>query len=142
VKARLTLPPHHQCKSVERAPSEQEQSEADQTSDPPFPPQHKSNRPSNLILVPAVRVSSSALRLTPLAPTAVVELDTKRTALGGLAVLAPVGEGHERVSVADADVGGGGVVEGAVGVAAEAVVVLGAGQGEGWESDEEGGDLL
>jgi hypothetical protein len=141
VKARLTLPPHHQCKSVERAPSEQEQSEADQTSDP-FPPQHKSNRPSNLILVPAVRVSSSALRLTPLAPTAVVELDAKRTALGGLAVLAPVGEGHERVSVADADVGGGGVVEGAVGVAAEAVVVLGAGQGEGWESDEEGGDLL
>jgi hypothetical protein len=76
-----------------------------------------------LNLVPAVGITSSALSLAPFAPRAIVESNSKGAALGRLAVLAPIREGHERVSVADAHIGRGGVVEGTVAVSAEAVVV-------------------
>jgi hypothetical protein len=91
---------------------------------------------------PAVGIARSALALALFAPTAVVKDDAKHAALGGLAVLSPVFEGLERVSIADAHVGGGGIVEGTVGVLAEAVVVVSACHGEGRRGDEERGDLL
>jgi hypothetical protein len=80
---------------------------------------------------PAVRVTRRILSLAPLAPTAVVENDAKRAAFGRLAVLASIAERLERISIANAHISGGGIVEGTVGVSAEAVVVVGAGHSKG-----------
>jgi hypothetical protein len=99
------------------------QSRQTDESPPLFFPRQGPGTKSLIILGPAVGIASRTLLLAPFAPRAVVESDSKGAALGRLAVLAPIVEGHERVSVADAYIGRGGVVEGTVAVSAEAVVV-------------------
>ena len=88
----------------------------------------------HLILVPEVGIAGRAIGLAPFAPTAVVEDDAKRAALGNLAVHVLIGivEGLERISIADAHLGSSVIVERTVGVAAEAVVVISACHGKGW----------